>query len=1043
MKNIFQNKRFLNFNKRLRNNIIFSIPLQSLREWLHLNAVKSNRSKQKHMKKLLLFMSFVLSALVAGAQERVVTGKVTAADDGQPIPGANILVKGTSTGTSSSSDGQFSIAVGNNSTLVISYIGYATQEVIVGDRTILDITLQTDITSLNEIVVIGYGQVEKKDLTGSVVSVNASTFNKGVMMSPTDLIMGKVAGVQVTAPSGAPGSGSQILIRGGSSVNANNAPLIVVDGFPLDNNGIAGSGNRQVFINPNDIESVTVLKDASATAIYGSRASNGVIIYTTKKGASGKMQIGFNGQVSISQPTKYVDVLSGNQFRALTNSLSGSYGIDSNALNRLGDSNTDWQKEIYRTAVSQDYNISLSGSKNDIPYRISYGFTDQQGILKTTKMNRQSLNLNVSPSFLNDALRVNASLKGMYGKTNFGDQGAVGAAVTFDPTQPIRNGNTRYGGYYTWVADPNDPNSAYTAIAPRNPIAMLDLTDNQSNVLQAIGNIKIDYRMPFLKELVATANMGMEISDSKGFNNVSTLAPWTSELGSATKYTGKTKSRLFDFYLNYAKEVNEHKFDVIGGYSYQSFERDGTNFSKAADGSIFYDYELNGEGKEVPRVFVPNPNYLVSFFGRLNYTMLGKYYLTATYRADGSSRFAKENRWGSFPAVALGWRLTDEDFMSAIPFISNFKVRAGYGITGQQDVGGTYPYLPTYLSSTTTAQYQFGNTFYDTYRPSPYDAAFKWEETVTKNIGVDFGIWKGRISGSVDYYQRTSKDLINTIPIPAGSNFSNFLLTNVGDMVNDGIEITLSADIIKKGDFEWTLSGNFAHNQNEITRLLRTTDANYTGNNVGGIAGGVGNFIQNDNVGYPRNSFYVFQQIYGSNGMPVEGFYVDRTGDGGSVASNVANKYRNHSPQPRILMGLTTSLRYKSFDLFMAGRANIDNYVYNNGASNTFYQAAWNGNSNSFNNLRSYIYDTEFASAQYWSDIYVQNASFFKMDNMTVGYSNSDLLGQKIKARFSFTVQNAFMITKYKGIDPEVGNGIDNNLYPRPRVFLLGVNLTY
>jgi TonB-linked SusC/RagA family outer membrane protein len=995
------------------------------------------------MKKTLLFMLFVLSALVAGAQERVVTGKVTAADDGQPVPGANILVKGTSTGTSTNADGQFSIAVGNGSTLVISYIGYATQEVAVGDQTVLNISLQTDITSLNEIVVIGYGQVEKKDLTGSVVSVNSSTFNKGVMMSPTDLIMGKVAGVQVTAPSGAPGSGSQILIRGGSSVNANNSPLIVVDGFPLDNNGIAGSGNRQVFINPNDIESVTVLKDASATAIYGSRASNGVIIYTTKKGASGKMQIGFNGQVSISQPIKNVDVLTGDEFRALTNSLVGSYGIDNNAINRLGDSNTDWQNEIYRTAVSQDYNISVSGTTKEIPYRVSYGMTDQQGILKTTKMNRHSLNLNVSPSFFNDALRVNASLKGMMSKTNFGEQGAVGAAVSFDPTQPVRNGNTRYGGYYAWVSDPNDPNSAYTAIAPRNPVAMLELTDNQSKVFQAIGNLKIDYRMPFLKELVATVNMGMEISDSEGYNNVSTKAPWTSELGSLSDYTGKTQSRLFDFYLNYAKEINEHKFDVTGGYSYQSFERDGTNFSRAADGSIFYDYETDADGNEVPRVFVPNPNYLVSFFGRLNYTMLGKYYLTATYRADGSSRFAKEHRWGSFPAVALGWRLTDEDFMSALPFVSNLKLRAGYGITGQQDVGGTYPYLPTYLVSTSTAQYQFGNTFYDTFRPSPYDAAFKWEETVTKNIGIDFGIWKDRISGSVDYYQRTSEDLINTIPIPAGSNFSNFLLTNVGDMVNNGIEVTLGADIIKKADFGWNLSYNFAHNENEITRLIRTSDESYTGNNVGGIAGGVGNFIQNDNVGYPRNSFYVFQQIYDANGMPIEGFYVDRTGDGGNVASNVANKYRYHSPQPRFLMGLTTTLRYKSFDLFLAGRANLDSYVYNNGASNTFYQAAWNSNSNSFNNLRTSIYETEFAGAQYWSDIYVQNASFFKMDNMTVGYSNSNLLGQNLKARFSFTVQNAFMITKYDGIDPEVGNGIDNNLYPRPRVFLLGVNLTY
>jgi TonB-dependent starch-binding outer membrane protein SusC len=991
------------------------------------------------MKKTLLLFSFALAALLCVAQERVVTGKVTGADDGQPVPGANILVKGTTQGTSTNANGEFSISVGNNAVLVISYIGYATQEVTVGEQTVLSISLTTDITSLSEIVVIGYGSVEKKDLTGSVVSVNSSTFNKGVMISPTDLIMGKVAGVQVTAASGAPGSGSQIRIRGGSSINANNDPLIVIDGFPLDNNGIAGSANRLSFINPNDIETFTVLKDASATAIYGSRASNGVIIITTKKGASGKAQISYNGQVSVSTPIKYVDVLNANQYKSMVTGLSGSYGINAAALDRLGDANTDWQKEVFRTAISHDHNISVSGTVKNLPYRVAYGFTDQQGILKTTSTNRHSININVTPSFLDDNLKLNASVKAMYSKNNFGDQGAVGAAVSFDPTQPVRNGNTEYGGYFTWVSDPNDVNSAFSAIAPRNPVAMLNFRDNQSNVLQAIGNLKIDYRMPFMKELMATVNMGMEISDSDGHDNTSVMAPWTSQLGSFTTYTGKTQSRLFDAYLNYAKEMGKHKVDVTAGYSYQSFQRDGTTFNRNTLRASTY--ELNSDGDTVAFVNPHNPNYLLSFFGRFNYTLSGKYLFTLTYRADGSQRFDKH--WGSFPAAALAWRLSDEEFVKNVSVISNLKLRAGYGVTGQQDVGGVYPYLPQYVASNISAQYQFGNQYYTTYRPSPYDANLKWEETTTWNAGLDFGFWKDRLTGSIDYYQRSTKDLINRIPIAAGSNFSNYLLTNVGDMTNEGIELTLNAQIVRRADFTWTVGYNVSHNNNEITKLIRTSGSDYPGNNVGGIAGGVGNTIQNDNVGYPRNSFYVFQQIYDDNGMPIEGLYVDRTGEGGSVASNVNNKYHFHSPAPRALMGLTSTMTYKSFDLFFSGRASINNYVYNNGASGTFYQASWNANSNSFNNLRSSINDTKFGGAQYWSDYYVENGSFFKMDNITLGYNTVKLLDAKLKARFSFTVQNAFMITKYSGIDPELGNGIDNNLYPRPRVFLLGVNLTY
>ncbi|MCX7636721.1 MAG: TonB-dependent receptor [Cyclobacteriaceae bacterium] len=997
--------------------------------------------KKVHLATLVLLVSLSTGLL---AQSRTVSGRVLSSDDGAPVPGVNVLEKGTNNGVVTDSDGRFSIRVGSpNSVLVFSFVGYATQEVAVGNQTTIDVTLQVQVSSLEEVVVIGYGQVEKKDLTGSIVSVNQASFNKGVMASPQDLLVGKVAGVVVTQGSGAPGSGAQIRIRGGSSVNASNDPLIVVDGFPLDNSGVAGMSNSLSTINPNDIETITVLKDASATAIYGARASNGVIIITTKKGAVGKPTLNYNAQVSLSTLARKAEVLTGDEYRDLIQGLVGNYGIDAAAASKLGNENTDWQDEVFRNAVSTDHLLSLSGSTKNIPYRVSYGFTDQQGILKTTSMQRHSFNINVSPTLLNDNLRINAGIKGMHTRHNFGDEGAIGSAVSFDPTQPVRNGNTRWGGYFTWTIDPNDPNSDASAIAPRNPVARLELTDNRSKVFRYIANLEADYRFSFLPELRAHLNMGIDHSKSEGFNNVSPLAPWTSELGSRTDYTGENQSRLLDLYLNYSKILNDHKIDFTAGYSYQSFQRDGSNFSRSFDGSVYYDYEVTQDGDTVARKFIPNPNYLISFFGRANYNYKGKYLVTATLRTDGSSRFSEDNRWGLFPAVAVAWRLKSENFLADARSLSDLKLRLGYGVTGQQDVGGAYPYLPVYVLSTPTAQYQFGNTFYQTFRPSAYDASFKWEETITYNAGVDFGLFSDRITASVDYYFRESRDLINTIPIPAGSNFNNFLTTNIGNLENRGVEVTLNAKAVKTNTLTWDIGFNLSHNKNKITKLTATDDPNYQGINIGGISGGVGNTIQNNNVGFPQNSFFVFQQIYDANGRPIEGLYVDRTGNGGNVVSNQLNKYHYKQPAPIVLMGFTSMLTYKNFDFFMAGRVSLGNYVYNNGASNTFYQAAFNNNTVTFNNLRRFIYDSGFASAQYWSDFYVENGSFFKMDNMSLGYTTSQLFTQKLKARFSFTVQNAFMITKYSGIDPEIANGIDNNLYPRPRVFLFGVNLTY
>jgi TonB-dependent starch-binding outer membrane protein SusC len=1006
----------------------------------------------------LLSLFLLLVATLAYGQSRTVTGNVTSGDDGSPLPGVSIVEKGTTNGTVTDADGNFSINTIDNVTLTFSFVGYASQDVNVGQRSSINIVLQQDVTALNEIVVIGYGEQKREDVTGAVTAITAKDLNRGVMTNPTDMLVGKLAGVQVVSNSGAPWSGTNIRIRGGSSLSASNSPLIVIDGVPMGG-GVPGSPNPLSTINPNDIESYTVLKDASATAIYGSRASNGVIIITTKKGLSGKPQLQYNGQFSISSPTKFFDVLSGDEYRQLVTGLANDpdnpvSGLNPSALGSLGTENTDWQNLIYRDAFSHDHNVNISGTTQNVPYRVSYGFTDQQGILKNTATNRHTLNLNLSPQFLDDNLKVNVSAKASRSNNIFGNGGAVGSAVGFDPTQSPYMTSTRYGGYFAWTADYNNHESAPLDLSPNNPLALIDLTDNESHVNRLIGNIQLDYRFPFLPELRANLNTGLDYSSSEGQNYTSVQAPWTVDPNEGQKidYSGKSKSKLFDFYLNYLKSIDAHKFDVTAGYSYQNFENTSDNFDRNWNRSKFYDYQLDlsdasdADGDTVARQAIPFFNTLLSFFGRAQYSFNDKYLVTLTYRTDASSRFYEEGRWGKFPSVAVAWNLHNEEFMQGMPSISALKLRAGYGVTGQQDVGGSYPYLAVYQQSTTTAQYQFGNQFYTTLRPNPYEGKIKWEETTTYNLGLDFGILKGRLTGTFDIYKRETKDLLNFIQVPAGSAFSNYLTTNVGNLENNGLEITLNGNVIDKQDVGFSVGYNFTYNRNEVTKLLRTSDPNYEGVHTGGISGGVGNTVQIHAIGHPANSFYVFEQIYGADGMPVEGLYVDRSGEGGSVTSNSKNKYHYFSPNPKFLMGLFANLRYKQFDFYMAGRASIDNYVYNNRASNTATSFLYNNlgsGTGFFNNAASYIYDTEFVSAQYWSDIFVENASFFKMDNISLGYNVNSLGTDKLKARFSFTVQNVFTITDYSGIDPEVDGGIDNNIYPRPRTFVLGVNLTY
>ncbi|MBX2962905.1 MAG: TonB-dependent receptor [Cyclobacteriaceae bacterium] len=967
------------------------------------------------------------------AQSRTVSGRVISSDDGSTLPGVNILEKGTSNGAVSDANGTYTIQVaGPNSVLVFSFVGFSSTEIVVGSQTSVNVVLQPDVMALSEIVVIGYGSVEKRDVTGAVADISKEDFNRGVLTSPQDLIVGRLAGVNVVTNSGAPGAGATIRIRGGSSLSASNDPLLVIDGFPVDNAGLAGVSNFLATINPNDIETFTVLKDASATAIYGARASNGVIIITTKKGKSGKPQFSFNTALSASAPIQYFDVFSANEYRSLVSEMVTRGDINQSDVDtKLGTSNTDWQKEIFRTALSTDNNLSMSGSYKEIPYRVSYGYTNQQGILENTDVNRHTLNVSVTPTFLNDHLKVTLNAKGSNIRNNFGESGAVGAAISYDPTKPVRDGNDEFGGFFSWLSVPGVPANNVTF----NPVAMVQLTDNVGTANRLLGNIEAEYKFHSLPELKATINMGMDYSSSDGYNRAPVTADFTRVVtddgydlqGRNNTYQAMNKSQLLDFYLTYGKTIDMHKFDIVGGYSWQYFYREGSSINRRADGSIV----------NIPAPF-KSENYLLSFFGRANYSLNDKYLFTATLRYDGSSRFTEH--WGLFPAVSAAWRVKDEAFLSNVKVLSDLKLRASYGLTGQQDIGSDYPNLAIYRASTETAQYQLGNEFYTTLRPEAYDPNIKWETTSTLNLGVDFGLFENRLTGSLEFYERKTSDLLNFIQIASGTNFSNFLYTNVGNLENRGYEVTLQAVPVTTQNFTWNFGLNFAYNQNRITKLLLVDDPNFIGVNAGNI--GVDQFIQNQQVGYPINSFFTYQQVYGTDGRPIEGLYVNRSGDPVPVVGNNFNKYRPEDPAANFLMGINSRLHYKKIDFSFSGRLSLGNFVYNNAvAGRAFYNNVFNNGF--FSNVPRAINETGFYNQQQLSDFYVKDASFFKMDNMSLGYSMDNLMRDKLRARISLTAQNAFIITKYDGIDPEVNGGIDNTLYPRPRVFLLGLTLDF
>ena len=939
---------------------------------------------------------------------------------GEDIIGATIRVEGTQTATVSDFDGNFVLKANEGATLVVSYVGY--QNATVKAAPTVEVTLQDDATVLQDVVVIGYGTVRKSDATGSVMSVEADQLNKGLATSPADLLQGKTPGVQIVSTSGAPGASSKIRIRGGSSLSASNDPLIVIDGLPISSTEISG-GDMLNTINPNDIESFSILKDASATAIYGSRASNGVILITTKKGKAGsKPRINVDMSGTFKTVAKKVDVLSADAFREF---FMANYGTNADAVAALGNANTNWQDEIYRNTFAEEINASVSGgyvSGNKVfkmPYRVSAGFLNNDGNLKTTGMSRGNFGFNLTPTLFDDRLTINLNGKGVFTHNKFADEGAIGSAIQYNPLKPVDN---------KW-----ESNGAPNTMSTLNPVFQLNEQHKSSYVRRFVGNAQFDYKFKFLDGLRANLNLGLDISTTSGWN----ISDYQSEVsyhnkvengtGLWEKYTQLRRDQTLEFYLAYAKELKEinSRFDVLAGYSWQHFYNKTTNEKKSNDGNNKY---LYGD----PTLF-KTESYLISFYGRLNYTFMDRYLLTFTIRDDGTSRF-QNNKWGVFPSAALAWRINEENFMKNVDWLSNLKLRLGWGITGQQNINqGDYPSIATYHTNQHGSLYMFGNNVIIPITPKGYASQIKWEETTTYNIGLDFGFLGNRINGSIDVYMRKTKDLLNKVPVASGTNLTNYLLTNVGDMENKGIEGALNVVPIEQKDLRWEIGFNIAYNKNKITRLTASDDPSYPGVEDGGISGGVGNKIQIQKVGNPMNSFYVLQQVYDETGKPLEGIYVDRNHDGQITDDD---RYVYYKPDPDVIIGLNTELSYKKWTLSAAFRSFLGNYVYNNVASNTEMKADMWTNNFICNRVSTAPY-SNFKQAQYKSDYYVQNASFLKLDKITLAYNIAPWV------RVNFTAQNVFTITKYDGVDPEVANGIDNNMYPRSRNFILGASFNF
>lgn len=1067
-----------------------------------------------------LALLLMLGSVVAFAQTTA-SGTVIDAANGEPIIGASVLEIGTTNGTITDFDGNFTLNVKPGAKLSISYMGYKTQELAAAPK--MAVKLGEDSELLDEVVVVGYGVVKKNDATGSVTAIKPDDMNKGLQTNAQDMIQGKIAGVNISTDGGTPGGGATIRIRGGSSLNASNDPLIVIDGLAMDNNGILGVSNPLALVNPNDIETFTVLKDASATAIYGSRASNGVILITTKKGKSGsKLKVNYDGNVSFGSVLKHLEVLTGDELRAYATAAGQSHQANYYLMN----DNVDWFSKIYRTAVSTDHNVSMTGGvKNkvmDMPYRASIGYTLNNGAVKGSQMQRVTASLNLNPSFLDNHLIFNLNAKGMYIYNSY-EPGIAGAYLDKDPTQPIYStgdltniygeqilaGETNGVQYYLtkdeldtyWdgffqplgtssnVNGPyDDPNWMYSLKSSANPLAMLKHQSNTSHAGQFVGNLEGTYKVHGFEDLILHANLGADYSFAKQ-TNVNSM------FGTASHYTGwngysqKMKYNLqFNCFAQYGHdwEKAQQHFDIMAGYEWQHFYNDFRSEGHgmypityvgdpAKAGKPAYASTSSGKGE----------NYLVSFFGRLNWIGWNQVMLTATLRGDGSSRFSKDHRWGVFPSVALGWKIK-ESFLKEVNWINDLKLRLGYGITGQQDGIGDYSYMPTYSQTTGHTSYYpvggenyatedfnanivdvvtdaAGNVLYISDRPNAFNPNLTWEKTTTYNAGIDFAFLNNRISGSIDYYFRNTTDLLNNVNVAMGTNFRKRVMSNIGSLQNQGVEFSINAVVLDYGKtFKWDLGYNVTWNQNKITKI----NGEETMIDGGGYGGGGlgGKSITKFAVGYATNTFYLYEAKKATRDDGSEYWYiVDQQADGeeGHGKIDEQDKVFKHSPVAPVTMGFQMKFQFYNFDLGMSFRANIGNYVFNNVISTRLQNVAAGNLARDgyYKNLPVDVFNTYYVDGynmKIWTedgsaiignadyditDRFLENASFLRCDNITLGYSFSK---NKISGRAYCTVSNPFVITKYSGLDPEVGmGGVDNSIYPRSMTTVLGINLQF
>ena len=1012
-------------------------------------------------KLLFTILSLLFISLAAHGQTASIIGKITDVE-GLPVYPATLVLEGKGMGAQTNENGEFEIKFVPTGTfvLIVRATGFVTynQEIIVSSGTVLNqnIILSKEAKEYDEVVVIGYGTTRTKDLTGAATVITEKNFLQGSLATPEQLIMGKVAGLKVTSNDGAPGSGSTLRLRGGTSINASNDPLIVIDGVPIDNGGIAGAANPLSLINPNDIASFVILKDASATAIYGARAANGVILITTKKGSASQKEVHvtLNSKISISTIAKYAEVLSGDSLRTLINRQGSQQQID-----LLGAANTDWQKEVFRTAITTDNNVSITGGIIGLPYRLSVANRFENGLLKRDNMNRTSLGLNLTPTFLDGNLQLEVNQKMVQSRAFFANRGALGAAF-FDPTQAVQSGNNNlFGGYFEWI-DNGKPN----VLSARNPLGLIMQSEDRSVVNRYIGNAKVTYKMPFLPMLKATVNLGTDQSEGTGYTITDSLsAAGYFTQGSYSQYRQTKGNKLIEAYANFntGEKYKDHLLDLTAGYSYQDWFTSSPNnasYNQAKDSVI---------GQPAANPFYTK-NALLSFYARGIYTFKNQFVVNLSMRRDGSSRFSSEQRWGWFPAASAAWLLS-EGFLKDVKEISMLKIRVGYGVTGQQDGIGDYAYIGNYFEGATNAQYAFGGQYYTVFRPAGYDANLKWETTSSINIGLDFGLYKDRFSGSIDVYRKSTSDLLATVAVPAGTNFTNQILTNVGGMQNQGIEVSLNTGLIAKKNMRLDWMVNFTRNFNEVTKLSQIEDPNSPGILVGGIAGGIGNQVLIHQVGQPTFTYFVYEQQYEQDGSLIEvgqqasidmngdgtintsdkwkdtNAFVDRNNDG---IINVKDRYYAGQVAPKFFMGTALNFQYGKWNAGVSMRSEIGGTIYNNIHSNSATFSAIDGTKKFLSNISSLFYEDEVQKTttnQLLSDHYLERADFLRIDNISVGY-NFGKLGftkDKVGVNVGLSVQNVFVFTKYSGQDPEVGGGVDNNFYPRPRVYTLNLNFDF